>query len=820
MKLKLLQNQKQQLAISRFWNTKLALLQCIYILSFLTAQAQNPDLKWVKTASGVFVEQARSNAVDAAGNIYTTGYFQDTVDFDPNIGVFNLTSSAGNLDIFITKIDSLGNLIWAKAIGNTGADVAYSIAVSAASNVYITGYFTGTVDFDPNAGTSNLTAAGAQDIFVTLLDTNGNLEWAKAIGGIATDQGNSIATDAFGSVYITGTFPGTADFDPNAGVFNLTSAGGFDIFVSKLNASGNLVWAKQMGSTGTDIGQGISTEASGNVYTTGYFQNTVDFDPNAGISNLTSAGGNDIFVSKLDATGNLSWAKKMGNTSGDAGNSITTDAAGNVYTTGYFSGITDFDPNSGVFNLTSLGGFDIFISKLDVSGNFVWAKAMGGSTADIGYCTVLDADGNLYTTGYFQGTVDFDPNVGVANLTTVGNQDIFVCKLSASGNLVWAKSIGGTLNDVGYGIAIDGLNNVYTTGYFQGTVDFDPNAGISNVIASGNQDIFIQKMNVDGIALNFDGINDRVIIPNQPVSNLTNFTIEAWVYSTDSSTYQTIYAEGNIANDNPMFSLTKLNGTSGFEIVLRNTAGIGLVVSGSAGNIPLNTWTHVAFARISATEARLYINGLNTDYFVFTSPETIATNVTNIGVRQRVGFDGYLIGNLDEVRLWNRALPQGEIANNIYCELASGQTGLVSYYKFNQGIDSVNNSTLTTLTDASGNNNNGTLTNFALSGSTSNWVAPGGINSGSTCSSFLSNSNFEFTSNLSVYPNPSRDIFSINCHARGNIIVYDLMGKIIKTESLELGITKVDLSNYPNGIYLMKVTYDSNQTKTIKLMKQ
>uniref|UniRef100_UPI003751EC87 LamG-like jellyroll fold domain-containing protein n=1 Tax=Flavobacterium sp. TaxID=239 RepID=UPI003751EC87 len=246
------------------------------------------------------------------------------------------------------------------------------------------------------------------------------------------------------------------------------------------------------------------------------------------------------------------------------------------------------------------------------------------------------------------------------------------------------------------------------------------------------------QVNINGAALNFDGVNDRVSITNQPVSNLNNFTLEAWVYSTNSGSYQTIYAEGNTSDSNPMFSLTKMTNTTGFEIVLRNTSGVGLVVSSTTGYVPLNTWTQVAFTRTSATTASLYINGINTDNFTFVNPGSIPVNVTNIGVRQRVGFDGYLIGNLDEFRIWNRALPQAEIQNNMNCELGSGQTGLVNYYKFNQGIDKANNATINTLTDSSGNTNTGTLNGFTLTGTTSNWVATGGVTTGNTCSTFLS----------------------------------------------------------------------------------
>jgi hypothetical protein len=154
------------------------------------------------------------------------------------------------------------------------------------------------------------------------------------------------------------------------------------------------------------------------------------------------------------------------------------------------------------------------------------------------------------------------------------------------------------------------------------------------------------------------------------------------------------------------------------------------------------------------------------------------------------------------------------------CELPAGQTGLVAYYKFNQGIDVANNTTINTLADSSGNNLNGTLVGFVLTGTTSNWKLGSVITTGNTCSPFLSTNNFEFSSELSVYPNPSSDVFSINSDTRDTIVVYDLIGKIIKSETIDLGITKLDLSTYPSGIYLMKVTNDSNQIKTMKLIKQ
>ena len=157
---------------------------------------------------------------------------------------------------------------------------------------------------------------------------------------------------------------------------------------------------------------------------------------------------------------NLAWVKAMGGTSGDQGRSVAVDGAGNVYTTGNFLGTVDFDPSAGVLNLTSVGNADVFISKLDATGNLVWAKAMGGSTDDTGYGIAVDATGNVYTTGSFNGTVDFDPNAGVSNLTSAGNTDIFVSKLNATGNLIWTKGMGGINADSGNGIVVDATGSM------------------------------------------------------------------------------------------------------------------------------------------------------------------------------------------------------------------------------------------------------------------------------------------------------------------------------------------------------------------------
>ena len=482
--------------------TFFVLLFAMFLLtSTLSVQAKPParplqssgSFVWAKSMGGAGNDISNSIAIDSSGNTYTTGLFEGTVDFDPGAGIANLTS-VGSYDIFVSKLDGSGNFAWAKSMGGTGVDGSSSIAVDSSSNVYMGGYFAGTADFDPGVGTSNRISAGVRDIFVSKLDSNGNFVWAKSMGGTNNDQGAAIAVDSSGNIHTMGFFQGTADFDPNAGAANLTSVGLDDIFVSKLDNSGNFVWAKSMGGTSIDNGYNIAIDVSGNVYTTGYYNGTADFDPGAGTANLTSMGSYDIFVSKLDINGNFAWAKSMGGTDFDYDYAIAVDSSGSVYTTGYFQGTADFDPGVGIANLISAGLRDIFISKLDGSGNFVWAKSIGGANYDQGASIVLDSSGSIYTTGIFEGTADFDPGAGIANRTSVGGSDIFVSKLDSNGNFAWAKSMGGTNYDVGLDIALDSIGNIYTTGYFQGTADFDPGAGTTNLTSVGNYDIFVSKL--------------------------------------------------------------------------------------------------------------------------------------------------------------------------------------------------------------------------------------------------------------------------------------------------------------------------------------
>jgi gliding motility-associated-like protein len=464
------------------------------LLDAMALVAQHPDFRWATQIESNDFVYSTSIATDAYSNVYTTGYFTGSVDFDPGPGVSQLTSS-GATDIFIHKANASGNLAWARKIGGAQPESIFSINVDGNGNVYTSGAFTGTVDFNPGAGTYNLTASTFQDMFICKLDALGNFIWAINIGGLSVDCAAFITTDASGNLFMTGNFTGVVDFDPGPGSHWLSTVdnSATDIFVLKLDASANFIWVKQIQTTDFNYVFELAVDNSGSVYVTGDFANSADFDPGAGETLLTSAGGYDAYIFKLDSDGNFEWAISFGSAGFDGGVSITVDGSGNVYSTGGFSNTVDFDPGPGVFYLHELAGKYVFyIMKLDASGNLIWAKKIGNEYSVI-RSIKSDGSGDVYITGYFFGTIDFDPAGDSDNLVSV-EQDMFIAKFAADGEFEWSRQVSGPGHDYAEDMAIDGNGNMYVSGIFHGTADFDPGADNFPLTSTGQGDVYILKM--------------------------------------------------------------------------------------------------------------------------------------------------------------------------------------------------------------------------------------------------------------------------------------------------------------------------------------
>ena len=401
-----------------------------------------------------------------------------------------------------------GDFGFINAMGGTSSDVANSVVTDASGNVYVTGDFRATVNFNPQ-GTFNLTVAGSAatpDCFIAKYSPSGAFLWAKRVGNTGNDGGTDLALDPAGNVYVVGRFTGTVDFDPGPAVSNRTAVGAGDIFLLKLDANGNFLSVGAFGSPNGEFVAAISVDSLGNVYTTGQYNGTADFDPTvAGTSNLTSNATFDIFLTKISPAGNLIWARGFGGATpfgnGDVSNDVAVDASGNAYVTGRFRGTADLDPGPGVLSVTSVGDDDMFISKFDTNGNLVWARVQAGVGQTDAYGIAIDNDGNVITAGGFQSTIDFDPGVGVANLTAPnGFFGGFVSKLDAQGNYIWAVKFGGPGGvEALAGLSVDSNGDIYTAGQFLGTDDFDPSSFAANMIASpGSVDTYVSRIDKGG----------------------------------------------------------------------------------------------------------------------------------------------------------------------------------------------------------------------------------------------------------------------------------------------------------------------------------
>ncbi len=491
----------------RITNLKLLLL-LICLLETVSLNAQT--LQWARQIASSSVDDCNDVVTDASGNVYVTGGFQNTVDFDPGAGVVNLTS-AGIWDIYVCKYSPAGNLLWARRIGGAEEDDGAAIALDASNNVYVFGTFRLTVDFDPGAGTYNMTSAGYVDFFICKLSNTGTFVWARRFGGNQMEHPGDIEIDNAGNVVTTGRFPNTVDFDPGAGVFNLTGGGG-DVFVLKLSSAGNFVWAKHIAGTSSVNAERIAEDASGNIYIVGSFDATVDFDPGAAVVNQTAAGSLDGYILKLNSSGNYQWVRRFGGTGYDVLSDITIGSGGTIYSVGYFEATVDFDPGAGTSNLVAAGSRDIVISRLNALGNYVSATRIGGTGEDMGLAIKVDAMGNIYTSGRYSGTVDFNPSGATANRTANGAYDCFILKLGAALNFGWVCTFGGTGGDEGRAISVDPSNNILTAGIFTGTPDFDPNGGVVNFTAQV-LDGFIHKLtNPSPLPiqlLNFEAIQNK-----------------------------------------------------------------------------------------------------------------------------------------------------------------------------------------------------------------------------------------------------------------------------------------------------------------------
>jgi len=462
---------------------------------------------WARTFGGPTSDEGYSVTVDSDGNSYVTGYFEGAVDFDPGPGQTTLISN-GEADAFLCKFNAYGFLMWATSWGGSSYDEPENVAIDDMGNVYVIGDFADTVDFDPGPGIENHTSAGHYDVFLSKFDSDGNFQQAFTWGSSGYDAGYGVAVDGSGNVYISGHFENTVDFDPDpADEDNHTSIGNQDIFILKLDSTGDFAWGNSWGGAGDEYCFTLSADNAGNVYAAGRFSGNVDFDPHPVDTDWHDGGtSNNAFVSKFDADGDFQWAHNWGaSDTQDNANGVTVEDGGNyVYISGSFRGTgIDFDPDPvDLDSHDSVGDSDAFLVKLDSSGDFQWCNTWGGLLYDGAYAGVaINALGDVFVGGGYRDECDFDPDpMDTTEHTSAGESDSFISKFDSAGEFYWVRVWGSETYDYCENIATNSSGEVWITGAFYYTIDFNPDpVDIEDHTAFSEDDVYLMKLMPDGL---------------------------------------------------------------------------------------------------------------------------------------------------------------------------------------------------------------------------------------------------------------------------------------------------------------------------------
>lgn len=374
---------------------------------FLFALDPAGKLLWTKRFGDADDQRGADLAVDAQGNVVLTGTFSGTIDF----GEGPLSTTGGfDADVFVAKLDSNGNPLWGKKFGDASPQRGSGIAVNAAGQIFLTGGFSGEIDF----GTGALTSAGDSDVFIARLAPDGTAQWSARFGDAAAQAGTRVAADENGGVFVAGDVDGVI----NLGGGPLASAGATDIFVAHFGASGAHLFSQHYGGAGVDRGGSVAAAGQGAVVVTGFFSSEIDL----GSGPVTTTGDFDGFVMKIGADGKTIWARLFGGAGPELATDVAADVANNVIVGGTFAG-TMLYPGGAT---DSAGVEDVFVAKLDPAGSLVWLRRYGDAEKQEGNAVATDGMGDVFFAGRYYGAPDF----GGGPLPSPSGVGGFVAKLS------------------------------------------------------------------------------------------------------------------------------------------------------------------------------------------------------------------------------------------------------------------------------------------------------------------------------------------------------------------------------------------------------
>lgn len=782
---------------------------------------------------GTNLDQVVSSAMDEDGNLYLLGNFSGTSNLNPNGAP--LLFNAANSDFFITRIDKNNNWNWTKVLySSSAANTISTIHIVNKNRIMIGGEYGGCMYFNDNpmaAGNLLGCNAIAKEGFLLEIDSLGQNQHFKTFNSNSRAEVKSITSDAVGNLFIAGVFKNTFYYVPfSNGGQPYVANGQHDIFYAKLNTSYDVVQHAEFGSSYEDDATSINLDNNGDVLISGKFALTVDFDPSIGVANLTANGtvdvtNSDMFVLKLTNSGDFVWAKQIsGTTNIESPKSALVDANNAIYVTGQFANTVDFDPGSAVYNLVPVpgqpnSGSAGFLLKLDVNGDFVFAKSFGGFNTHTSNVIRKDAEGNVYVAGNYSNAIFFAQSGSPFNLVSNGGSDVFACKFDENGTIIWTHSVGGSNLDLGKSLEIKSDTSLVLMGDFSTTVNFVPLATpFFNFTSSGNTDIFIQFI-------------VQCEAPSGPVSNTDAANLEICAgEETSLSVITNNDPNLNLVWYSPSFGVLGSNDTITTSVLYSNTTFYAFYES-LCGN------SDTTFFEVIVNPA----------------PSLSGNSSFDVCLNENVFFDEFIITN--SLLVLNESnLPNGILVNfvndTLYFEGAPTESGVFNYvvdiqsicYDFSVGGTITVNTPNTTVSQQMGsefpyltvnqaggtyqwiNCNNG---NAPINGATNKDFYPSsagtyavivtynGCTAQSDCFVFGASYINENTVQFSISPNPTNDLLTIQFNKASNFKIYSIEGKLIDSISQIQSNHIVDCSSYPAGVYFIQAG-----NETLKFVKQ
>ena len=564
----------------------LQILMLCTISNSMSAQSitHNSSNSWSSTMN----VKATKIVKDISGNSYIVGDFIGIVDFDFSSAINNVTSEGTNLNTFILKLSASGNFAWVKTFSGstTIANLTISDIIIDSTHIYITGAFSGTIDFDPSVNILNKSVAtgsfnGSTDFYVGKYDLNMNPIWVQKSGSTASDSISSFTLDSNGSIHAVGMFAGNVDFDPGTGTAMMIAGGNggnsYDGFYWKLGADGSFLKAFKVGGILYDDMRKIIVDSS-NIFIMGVFSNVVDFDPSTAINNMNASSGADTYVLKLDLNHSFLSSMKIDGEASD----FEKDSTGNLFLVGLNSSqYEDFDPSSATVFVAASSTSKLFILKLNSSYTFNWVKTFASSIyANSEFMDFeIDSDNNLYTLGRFKNIADFDPGAATYNLGMSGNAyfQTFIQKLNNDGNFLYAGILQAYASDYEFAYDMHLTSAAITmVGSISSSLYIVPNS--TSVILynrDGQRDAFIVDLNQTALA-NENFSESKISVYPNPTSSQINFSfknnLENASVKITSMLGQTVLEKQNLSGNNLSFDVLGL--ASGMYVVSVNNGGL------------------------------------------------------------------------------------------------------------------------------------------------------------------------------------------------------------------------------------------------------